>query len=53
MLEAVSVKVLLVVLPPGLNEPVTPLGKPEAEKATVPANPFCGATVTVVVPLVP
>ena len=35
----------------GLNEAVTPLGKPEAERFTVPLKPPCGVTVTVAVPL--
>jgi len=36
----------------GLNEAVTPLGKPEAEKLTAPLNPFCGVTVMTLPPLV-
>ena len=35
------------------KEAVTPAGKPEAAKATVPLKPFCGVTVIVDVPLVP
>ena len=36
-----------------LKEAVTPLGRPEAVKATVPVNPFCGVTLMVLVPLDP
>jgi hypothetical protein len=39
--------------PAELKEAVTPVGKPEALKATVPLKPFCGVTVMVLVPLVP
>ena len=31
----------------------TPAGNPEADKLTLPVNPFCGVTASVVVPLVP
>jgi len=37
----------------GLKEALTPLGKPEADKLTLPVKPFCGVTVTVLVPLPP
>jgi hypothetical protein len=50
---AVSVNVLVLVLLVGLKEAVTPLGKPEADKLTLPVKPFCGATVIVLVPMVP
>jgi hypothetical protein len=40
-----------VITPAVLKEAVTPLGSPEALKATVPLNPFLGATVMVLVPL--
>jgi hypothetical protein len=50
---AVSVKVLVLVVLPGLKEAVTPLGKPEADKLTLPLNPFCGVTVIVLPPLAP
>jgi hypothetical protein len=53
---AVSVKVLefagLVVLA-GLKEGVTPAGKTEVDKLTLPVKPFCGVTVIVLVPLAP
>lgn len=35
------------------KDAVTPEGKPDAAKATVPLKPFCGVTVIVEVPLVP
>jgi hypothetical protein len=37
----------------GLNAAVTPLGRPEAEKVTLPVNPPAGVTVMVSVLLVP
>ena len=53
VLLAVNVKVLVAVAGFGLNDAVTPLGKPEADKLTLPLKPFCGVTVIVLVPLVP
>jgi hypothetical protein len=50
---AVSVNVLVVVVGFGLNPAVTPLGKPEALKVTLPVKPFTGFTVIVLVPLFP
>jgi len=50
---AVRVKVLVAVAGFGLKDAVTPLGKPEADKLTLPLKPFCGETVIVLVPLVP
>ncbi len=52
-LLAVSVNVLVVVVLLGLNDAVTPLGRPEVDRATLPLKPFCGVTVIVLVPLVP
>lgn len=56
VLLAVNVNVLafvgLVVLV-GLNDAITPAGKPEAAKLTLPVKPFCGATETVLVRLPP
>jgi len=52
VLLAVNASVLLVALV-GLKEAVTPDGTPDAENATLPLNPFCGATVTVLVPVPP
>ena len=40
-------------MPAVLKEAVTPVGSPEALKATVPLNPFFGVTVIVLVPLAP
>jgi hypothetical protein len=42
-----------VITPLELNEAVTPLGSPDAVKATVPLNPFVGVTFIVLVPLAP
>jgi len=53
VLLAISVKVLVPVVLVGLKEAVTPLGRPEADKLTLPLKPFCGVTVTVLVPLAP
>jgi hypothetical protein len=50
---AFKVSVLDVLAVLGLNDAVTPLGKPETESATLPLKPFCGVTVIVLVPLVP
>ena len=50
---AVSVNELVVVAEAGLNEAVTPLGRPDAEKLTLPVKPFWGATVIVLDPLDP
>jgi hypothetical protein len=47
VLLAVSVKVALV------NEAVTPVGRPEADKATAPVKPLDGVVVMVLVPLAP
>jgi hypothetical protein len=50
---AVSVNVLVAVAGLGLNEAVTPLGRPDADKLTLPLKPFCGVIVIVLVPLAP
>ncbi len=50
---AVSVNVLVLVVLLGLKEAVTPLGRPEADRLTLPLKPLCGVTVMVLVPLVP
>ena len=49
----VSVSVLELVVFVGLNDAVTPPGRPEAERLTLPLNPFSGLTVIVVVPFAP
>lgn len=50
---AVRVRTLDVVAGFGLNDAVTPLGKPDTDKPTLPPNPFCSLMVIVVVTLVP
>jgi hypothetical protein len=52
-LPTVSVKVLEEVVGFGLNDADTLTGKPEADKLTLPANPFDGAMVMVDLPFVP
>lgn len=47
--EALALKVS--VFP--LKDAVTPAGRPDAARATVPLNPFCGVTVIVLVPAAP
>jgi hypothetical protein len=53
VLLAVSVSVLVLVALLGLNDAVTPLGKPDADRLTLPVKPFCGVTVMVLEPLAP
>jgi len=53
VLLAASVKVLVAVAGFGLKDAVTPLGKPEADRLTLPLKPFCGVTAIVVAPLAP
>ena len=53
VLLAASVRVLVPPVPVGLNDAVTPLGRPDADKLTLLLKPFCGVTVMVPVPLVP
>src|SRR5260370_22380090 len=53
VLLAVKVSVLLLAVLPGLNEAVTPLGRPEADKLTLLLKPFTGVTVMVLAPLAP
>src|SRR5206468_528152 len=53
VLLAVNVNVLVLVVLLGLNEAVTPLGRPDADKLTLPLKPFCGVTVMVLAPLPP
>ena len=48
---AVRVSVLVLVVLVGLKDAVTPLGKPDADKLTLPLKPFCGVTVIMLVPL--
>ena len=49
----VSIKELVLVAEAGLKDAVTPLGKPDADKLTLPLKPFWGATVMVLEPLNP
>ena len=49
----VSVNVLVIVAGFGLNDAITPLGRPDADKLTLPLNPFCEVTVIALVPLAP
>jgi len=53
VLLAASVNMLVLAVLPGLNDAVTPLGRPDADKLTLPLKPPCGVTVMVLVPLVP
>ena len=50
---AVSVNVLVLVVLPGLNDAVTPPGRPDADRTTLPLKPFCGVTEIMLVPLAP
>ena len=50
---AVKVSVLVVEAGFGLKPAVTPLGKPVAERVTLPLNPFIGVMLIVLVPLLP
>ena len=50
---AVKVSVLLLLAGLGLNPAVTPLGKPDAERATLPLKPFNGMMAIVLVPWLP
>src|SRR3984957_4727210 len=50
---AVSVRLLAPALLAGLNDAVTPLGRPDATKLMLPLKPFCGPTVRVPTPLLP
>jgi len=53
VLLAVNVRALVLAVLLGLKAAVTPLGRPEADKLTLPLKPLCGATVIVLVPLAP
>ena len=53
VLLAVSVKVLVLAVLLGLNDAVTPLGRPDADKPTLPLKPFCGVIVMVLALFVP
>jgi hypothetical protein len=51
--SAVNVSVLLLVAGLGLNAAVTPLGKPPADRVTLPLKPFAGVMLIVLVPPLP
>jgi hypothetical protein len=53
VLLAVRDKALVDVVLMGLKDAVTPLGRPDADKLTLPLKPFCGATAIVLVPVAP
>ena len=53
VLLAASVKVLEPVAGFGLKEAITPLGKPEADRETLPLKPFAGVMVIVLLPFDP
>ena len=53
VLLAASVSMLVLIVLGELNVAVTPLGTPEADRATLPVKPPDGATVIVLVPLAP
>ena len=53
VLLAVSVSVLLLAVLLALNDAVTPLGRPDADKLTLPLKPLNGVIVIVLVPVVP
>ena len=53
VLLAVRVNELVVVAEAGLKEAVTPVGRPDADKLTLPVKPFCGATLMLLEPLEP
>jgi hypothetical protein len=50
---ALNVSVVVRVAAAGLKVAVTPEGRPETEKVTMPLKPVCGATVMVLTPLPP
>jgi hypothetical protein len=53
VLLAASVNMLVLVVPVGLKDAVTPLGRPVADKLTLLLKPPLGETVSVLVPLAP
>ena len=53
VLDAVSVRTLLLAVVGALNDAVTPLGRPLADSATDPLKPLMSVTATVLVPLEP
>jgi hypothetical protein len=53
VLATVKVRTLVLVVLDGLNDAVTPAGKPVTPRTTDPLKPLIPATVTVLLPLVP
>ena len=53
VLLAVNVSVLVLVAGFGVNDGVTPLGRPDTARFTLPVNPAVGVTVILLVPLAP
>src|SRR5438034_11805236 len=53
VLLAASVSVLVVVVGFGLKATVTPLGRMDVDRFTLPVKPFSGETVIVLVPVLP
>ena len=53
VLLAVNVSILVLVAGFGLNEAVTPVGRPDAARVTAPVNPLIGFTMMVLFPLLP
>jgi len=53
VLDAVSVKVLVLVVLAGLKDAVTPAGRPLADKLAAPVNPPMSVRATVLMPLAP
>ena len=53
VLPAVSVKLVVAMVGLVPNDAVTPFGRPDAAKVTLPVKPFWGATVMVLEPLAP
>ena len=52
-LLVVTVNVLFVVVGFGDHDAVTPLGRPDRDRFTLPLKPYCGYTQILVVPTVP
>ena len=53
VLFAVSVRVVISVVGFGENDAVTPVGRPETTRFTLPVNPYRSSTSTKVFPLLP
>jgi hypothetical protein len=52
-LLAVTTRELVLLVVEGLNVAVTPVGRPDAERLTLPLKPFCPSTMMVVLPALP